>query len=207
MSLRQSIGLIEVVGLANSVAVLDTMLKAANIQLVDIEKAKGSGWMTIKIEGNVSDVKAAIDAGEQIAKTDNSFVSKKVIARPAESLCSVFYRKQAEQHASVEGQSVVAILHDEKGEEITLSQAVTEEVTSVIAEVGADIDELDHSIRPFAGSIEKVLALSAGQIAEVDQTSFGGALSSRQSPTCNICKDLLCTRKKGEPRANCINNN
>lgn len=46
--MHQAIGIIEIKGLASAIAVADTMAKVANIQLVDTEKAKGFGWITVK---------------------------------------------------------------------------------------------------------------------------------------------------------------
>ncbi|RIU70143.1 BMC domain-containing protein, partial [Klebsiella pneumoniae] len=51
--MHQAIGIIEIKGLASAIAVADTMAKVANIQLVDTEKAKGFGWITVKVEGDV----------------------------------------------------------------------------------------------------------------------------------------------------------
>ncbi|WP_286675671.1 BMC domain-containing protein, partial [Clostridium sp. CMCC3678] len=51
--------MIEIKGLASAITVADTMAKVANIQLVDTEKAKGFGWITVKVEGDVAAVNAA----------------------------------------------------------------------------------------------------------------------------------------------------
>lgn len=92
--MNNAIGLVEVMGLAGAVDVSDVMLKAANVQLIGVERARGFGWMTVKIEGDVGAVKAAVDAGKAKAVTNNVFVSDLVIPRPATNLDKVFFKKE-----------------------------------------------------------------------------------------------------------------
>lgn len=49
--MKQSLGLLEVSGLALAISCADVMAKAASITLVGLEKTNGSGWMVIKIIG------------------------------------------------------------------------------------------------------------------------------------------------------------
>ncbi|MBC1406856.1 BMC domain-containing protein [Listeria innocua] len=92
--MHQAIGIIEIKGLASAITVADTMAKVANIQIVDTEKAKGFGWITVKVEGDVAAVNAALEAGEQNAIASDSFVAKKVIPRPGEEIFTVFWPKE-----------------------------------------------------------------------------------------------------------------
>ncbi len=64
-SVKQSLGLLEVSGLALSPSVArDLMLaKAASITLVGLERTNGSGWTVIKITGDVASVQSAIITG------------------------------------------------------------------------------------------------------------------------------------------------
>ena len=78
---KESLGLLEVAGL---------MVKAANVRLVGIEKAKGFGWMTVKVAGDVAAVDAAVQTGIAITKGMNLYVAHKVIPRPAEGLVDAF---------------------------------------------------------------------------------------------------------------------
>jgi len=84
--LNNALGLIEVVGLAVAINTADVMLKAASVTLLKVEKAKGSGWMTIFVTGDVGAVNAAIESGVASAKAENKYVSSKVIARPGEGI-------------------------------------------------------------------------------------------------------------------------
>ncbi|MBF2362418.1 BMC domain-containing protein [Listeria marthii] len=92
--MHQAIGVIEIKGLASAITVADTMAKVANIQLVDTEKAKGFGWITVKVEGDVAAVNAALEAGEQTAIASDSFIAKKVIPRPGEEIFTVFWPQE-----------------------------------------------------------------------------------------------------------------
>ena len=54
--MKQALGLIEISGLSTAVLAADTMAKAANIRILEIENTKGLGYMTIKIAGDVGAV-------------------------------------------------------------------------------------------------------------------------------------------------------
>lgn len=97
--MRNSIGLIEVVGLVGALEAADAAAKSANVQLVGMETAKGSGMITVKIEGEVSAVQAAVDAGVMAASRLTKVVSKLVIARPDKntySLIDTYVEKKVE---------------------------------------------------------------------------------------------------------------
>lgn len=88
--MKQALGLVEISGLSTAVVVADTMAKAANIRILEIENTKGLGYMTIKITGDVGAVKAAVDAGSQIGLINGKLVSCKVIPRPSDYVESTF---------------------------------------------------------------------------------------------------------------------
>lgn len=88
--MKQALGLVEISGLSTAVVVADTMAKAANIRILEIENTKGLGYMTIKITGDVGAVKAAVDAGSQIGVINGQLVSCKVIPRPSDYVESTF---------------------------------------------------------------------------------------------------------------------
>lgn len=81
-----SLGLIEVVGLVGAIEAADTAVKAANVRVIDYELTKGGGMVTVKIEGEVSAVTAALDAAVMAAERLTTVVSKLVIARPSEEV-------------------------------------------------------------------------------------------------------------------------
>lgn len=80
-----AIGILETQGLTASLAASDTMFKAANVRLVGKEKI-GAAYVTIIIRGNVSAVKAAIEAGTEAAVPFGKVIAAHVIARPHEDL-------------------------------------------------------------------------------------------------------------------------
>ncbi|EHR8835332.1 BMC domain-containing protein [Shigella flexneri] len=83
---KQSLGLLEVCGLALAISCADIMAKSASITLLALEKTNGSGWMVIKITGDVASVQAAITTGAHFAEQRNGLVAHKVIARPGEGI-------------------------------------------------------------------------------------------------------------------------
>lgn len=84
--MKQSLGLLEVCGLALAISCADIMAKSASITLVALEKTNGSGWTVIKITGDVASVQAAITTGAQFAEQRNGLVAHKVIVRPGEGI-------------------------------------------------------------------------------------------------------------------------
>ncbi len=113
---KESLGLLEVAGLLGAISASDAMVKAANVRIVGIEKAKGFGWMTVKVAGDVAAVDAAVQTGIAITKGMNLYVgSDKVIPRPAEGLVEAFNEDFKEQSAkvSVEIEPVKAVVKEE----------------------------------------------------------------------------------------------
>ncbi|MDA8515748.1 BMC domain-containing protein [Citrobacter sp. Igbk 16] len=86
--MKQSLGLLEVSGLALAISCADVMAKAASITLVGLEKTNGSGWTVIKIIGDVASVQAAISTGASLAERQNGLVAHRVISRPGEGILS-----------------------------------------------------------------------------------------------------------------------
>ncbi|GED13569.1 ethanolamine utilization protein EutM [Aneurinibacillus migulanus] len=85
----EAIGLFETRGLTPAVVSLDTMVKAANARLVDM-KIVGSGLVCVIIEGNVSAVKSAIEAGKELYEGNGALISYNVIPRPHSDLARMF---------------------------------------------------------------------------------------------------------------------
>ena len=77
-----AIGLLEVSGLVASIVGLDAMLKAADVRLIHTEKRLGGRLVTLIIRGNVSAVKAAIEAGVAESAPLGQLHGNAVIANP-----------------------------------------------------------------------------------------------------------------------------
>lgn len=84
--MKEALGLVEVRGLASAIHVADVMVKAANVHIMGLEKARGSGWMTVKVSGDVGAVQAAVEAGAAEGLALQALISKLVIPRPADGL-------------------------------------------------------------------------------------------------------------------------
>ena len=92
---RKSIGLIETMGLCAGVTAADAAVKSANVTLVGYEYSKGDGMCTVKVEGDVGAVKAAVAAGSKAAEAVCGIKSLDVIARPAEGILpTLIYNKE-----------------------------------------------------------------------------------------------------------------
>lgn len=83
---QKSIGLIETMGLAAGITAADAAVKSANVTLIGYEYSKGDGMCTVKVEGDVGAVKAAVAAGSKAAEAICGIKSVDVIARPADGI-------------------------------------------------------------------------------------------------------------------------
>lgn len=82
MAKEFSIGLVEVSGLGDAIIMLDDMCKAADVEFVATERKLGGRLVTIVVRGELTAVKASVDAGEARARELGSFKASQVIARP-----------------------------------------------------------------------------------------------------------------------------
>jgi ethanolamine utilization protein EutM len=90
----EALGMIETKGFVCMLEAIDSMLKAANVQLVSWDKI-GSGLVTAFITGDVAAVKAALDAGSAAASKLGQVISAEVIPRPHEDVASVLPKPKA----------------------------------------------------------------------------------------------------------------
>jgi ethanolamine utilization protein EutM len=96
----EALGMIECKGLVALIEAADSMLKAANVQMVGWEKV-GSGLVTAFVVGDVAAVKAAVDAGASAAGKIGEVVSVQVIPRPHEELAAVLPKSKSSTAATV----------------------------------------------------------------------------------------------------------
>ena len=89
-----ALGMIEVYGFATAIVVADAMAKAADVEVVAIDKNKPAGGdsarvplvMAIKVEGSASAVEAAVMAGKREAERRELYITHKVISRQSEDI-------------------------------------------------------------------------------------------------------------------------
>ncbi|NTX83777.1 BMC domain-containing protein [Citrobacter youngae] len=120
--MKQSLGLLEVSGLALAISCADVMAKAASITLVGLEKTNGSGWTVIKIIGDVASVQAAISTGANLAELRNGLVAHRVISRPGEGILSHSVPVQPEPAPAPEPIPYLSQEQEEMATEIALPE-------------------------------------------------------------------------------------
>lgn len=86
-----ALGTVEVIGLTAGIEAADVACKTANVDLIGYELAKGGGYVTVKVTGQVGAVNAAIDAAAGAASRITRVVSKLVIPRPSDQLEPLVY--------------------------------------------------------------------------------------------------------------------
>ncbi|MCD8179975.1 MAG: BMC domain-containing protein [Firmicutes bacterium] len=84
----QALGFIETRSLTGAIEASDAMTKAADVVLVGTEKI-GSGLVNVVIMGEVDAVKAAVDAGEAVAKEIGEVYAVNVIPRPHDDVAKI----------------------------------------------------------------------------------------------------------------------
>jgi ethanolamine utilization protein EutM len=88
--MQGALGLIETRGLVALVHALDAMLKAAQVERVGSFVKIDAGLVSLMVRGDVSSVKAAVEAGAQAAGQTGELVSAHVIPRPDDSVLRLF---------------------------------------------------------------------------------------------------------------------
>jgi ethanolamine utilization protein EutM len=89
---RGALGLIETIGLAAGIEAADSMVKAANVEIVTRQQV-GGGLVAILVRGETGAVKAAIDAATIAASKVGRVVSAHIIPRPDPGIESILRRK------------------------------------------------------------------------------------------------------------------
>ncbi len=79
---EKAIALLEVQAMVTAIVGLDAMVKAADVKLIHVEKRLGGRLVTLVVEGSVSAVQAAADAGKVAAAEVGNVKLCEVIARP-----------------------------------------------------------------------------------------------------------------------------
>ena len=83
-----AVGLIETQGFTAAFEAIDTALKTANVEVLAREKL-GGGYITIIIKGDVSAVRAAIDAGKSHVEGLGKLIAAHVIPSPSQGVLAL----------------------------------------------------------------------------------------------------------------------
>lgn len=107
-----SLGLIETRGLVAAIEAADAAAKAANVTLLSAELL-GGGIVTLRIQGDLGAVQAAVEAGAQAAKRIGEVIAVRVIPRPVPELASLaptrkFQSSSTELKPATSSKSIVA---------------------------------------------------------------------------------------------------
>lgn len=89
--MAKALGMIETRGLVGSIVAADEMLKSADVRLVKQEKIDAA-LVTILVQGDVSAVQAAVEAGKIAAARVGELVSAHVIPHPDEDVNEVLLK-------------------------------------------------------------------------------------------------------------------
>ncbi len=106
-----SLGLIETRGLVAAIEAADAAAKAANVTLLSAELL-GGGIVTLRMQGDLGAVQAAVEAGAQAAKRIGEVIAVRVIPRPVPELASLaparkFQNRSPELKQAITPKSVV----------------------------------------------------------------------------------------------------
>ncbi len=85
----KAIGVLETKGFAPLIEGADAAVKAASVDVVEWRQV-GSGFVSFIVEGEVSAVRSAIDAGRESASKVGEVISDLVIPRPVDELRTTF---------------------------------------------------------------------------------------------------------------------
>ena len=87
-----AIGLIETQGLVGLINAIDAMLKAASVELASSVIKLDGGIVSVMVRGDVSSVRAAVEAGAEAAGRVGELKAAHVIPRPGGSIVAAFSR-------------------------------------------------------------------------------------------------------------------
>ena len=87
--MKKALGLLETRGFTGLAVATDAMLKSASVELLK-QVSIGGGYVTTVIVGDVGSVKAAVEAGTDVAKNVGEFISSHIIPRPHDELDGMF---------------------------------------------------------------------------------------------------------------------
>lgn len=151
--MNQSLGLLEVKGLLGAITMSDVMVKASNVHVVNIDRANGFGWFTVKVVGDVGAVQSAVEAGAMVAKEMGCFVSSKVIPRVSQTVIDVFLQ---EETVPAKEEPIAEVV-----EEPTVEPAPVEETPSV----------------PVTGEVDPAVETVIVEPAETTEATIAKAIS------------------------------
>ncbi len=185
----RAIGVIETRGLAAAVEAADAGVKSADVELLGYELSRGAGQVTVKLEGDISAVTAAVEAGAHAASKVNQVVATLIMGRPHEEIQPLIYSPD-----------MIGLLKKETVEEPAAEALQPDACSEGMPDLAGDRSEgvlnqgeEEDSEQPVEPEQEE----NSEQLVEPEQEATA-------ETTCNLCHDPACPRRKGEPHINCI---
>lgn len=193
----KALGLIEFIGYVPAICAADTVLKAASVDLIGIEKVTG-GIVTVKITGDVDAVQAAVESAENYASRIGSLRSAHVIPRLDDEVENLLMNsKSSEEEIQEEIQELeedIKEVCEEIREEIT--ETIIEETESKEESIQEDVVEyvknVNDEVEEISGKIEGESHLDEIEVFEISQNKE----SSKESLEEVIIKPELIEDKE-----------
>jgi len=191
---NSALGLIETYGFVGAVEAADAALKAAEVSVVDLVKVKG-GIMTLTLQGEVSAVKASVDAGAASAERLGVLLSSHVIARLDEEVWPMVLRKDPEEGPPPEDPT------EEKSDEpIPVEEQMTETDPPVepMEEDGSQIIEKSLPKQEYFKK-EMMEKLKVVELRRIARTVDGIAIPKNQIKFANketLLKEILAAQER-----------
>ena len=101
---KMALGLIETMGLVAAIGAADAALKAADVSLIGFD-FPGHGGTMVKIEGEVSAVRFAVESGVSAGEKIYQVLSSHVISKPGDGMESVTHIKRTRGKGRKKAQS------------------------------------------------------------------------------------------------------
>ena len=191
--MNQSLGLLEVKGLLGAITMSDVMVKASNVHVVNIDRANGFGWFTVKVVGDVGAVQSAVEAGAMVAKEMGCFVSSKVIPRVSQTVIDVFLQEETvpakkEPTAEVVEEPTVETKEDTistPATEVETPVVDTVVVETVVVEPAKTVEDTDTAMAKAISELTNIVIgeESTPSTAEVAPKATGSKKSTKSTKT------------------------
>ena len=196
--MKQALGLVEIAGLCIAVTAADAMVKSANVELVELEPAKGGGYMTIKVVGDVGAVNAAVMAGRQVGEEHQKLVAWKVIPRPSDFVEDTFVNRREEKAETPKVLPVKESVSEEK-EEGADGQKQAEEEDGQTEQKQAEPEAEQTGQEPDEAKAEPIKQEQAEENAETLEESAGDPTEEEKDAGKTVEEDKE-TPQDGKPK-------
>ncbi|MCJ8013550.1 BMC domain-containing protein [Paenibacillus sp. KQZ6P-2] len=186
---HSALGLVEVRGYLGAVAVADAALKAASVTCIGVEIIKG-GLVTVKLDGDVGAVQAAVEAGAEMAKQLDVLVTRHVIARMHEETAALVagpvdigegQRQPEKSKAMDKEQEKEAVQATGNGlEKVTAQVSVEDNAKHAVSKAASEASVAEKSMESGANSKAEALKATEAQKSEPLKDKASDAAESKK---------------------------